>query len=148
MKKFKDFLLDENYSNGFQGAGLSSSTIPYDVDDAEIKNRINAVLGHTAISEFLNPFAAVQHIEMKLGQLGMSRVSIPSEDPRSENPDEVEFAENSGSFTVRFNRYGEIMGKSVDTPMDEIEKEEKNYDLKIKYQKLENNSYKVYGELV
>ena len=148
MKKFKDFILDENYSNGFQGAGLSSSTIPHDIDDAEIKNRINAVLGHTAISEFLNPFAAVQHIEMKLGQLGMSRVSIPSEDPRSENPDEVEFAENSGSFNVRLNRYGEIMGKSVDTPFDEIEKEEKNYDLQVNYEKLNTGAYRVVGSLV
>ena len=85
---------------------------------------------------------------MKLGQLGMSRVSIPSEDPRSENPDEVEFAENSGSFNVRFNRYGEIMGKSVDTPFDEIEKEEKNYDLQVNYEKLNTGAYRVVGSLV
>ena len=60
----------------------------------------------------------------------------------------LEEFDDSGEMMVSFTRYGEIMGKSVDTPMDEIEKEEKNYDLKIKYQKLENNSYKVYGELV
>ena len=40
------------------------------------------------------------------------------------------------------------MGKSVDTPFDEIEKEEKNYDLQVNYEKLNTGAYRVVGSLV
>jgi len=140
MKKFRDFILEDTQYD----AGLSSEHIPHDVDDANVKAKINAVLGHTAVSEYMNPNAAISQMEAKLGQLGISRVRNADQ---GEMPTLEEF-DDSGELMVSFTRYGEIMGKSVDTPMDEIEKEEKNYDLKIKYQKLENNSYKVYGELV
>ena len=43
---------------------------------------------------------------------------------------------------------GEIVGKSVDTPMDELDKEEKIFEVVVKYEKLENNFFKVYGSLV
>jgi len=140
MKKFRDFILEDTQYD----AGLSSEHIPHDVDDANVKAKINAVLGHTAVSEYMNPNAAISQMEAKLGQLGISRVRNADQ---GDMPTLEEF-DDSGEMMVSFTRYGEIMGKSVDTPMDEIEKEEKNYDLKIKYQKLENNSYKVYGELV
>ena len=46
MKTFKEYL-HENYDMpGFQGAGLSSSKIPYDIEDQEVKNKVNAILGH------------------------------------------------------------------------------------------------------
>lgn len=148
MKKFRDFILEDTMSaNALASqydAGLSSENIPHDVDDANVKAKINAVLGHTAVSEYMNPNAAISQMEAKLGQLGISRVHNADQ---GDMPALEEFDE-SGEMMVSFTRYGEIMGKSVDTPMDEIEKEEKNYDLKIRYQKLENNSYKVYGELV
>ena len=51
-------------------------------------------------------------------------------------------------MSISFSRYGEITGKSVDTPIDELDKEEKTYDLKVRYEKLETGSYKVYGQLV
>ena len=41
-----------------------------------------------------------------------------------------------------------MMGKSVDTPIDEIEKEEKIISLKVKYEQLDNGGFKVYGSLV
>ena len=69
MKTFKEYL-HENYDMpGFQGAGLSSSKIPYDIEDQEVKNKVNAILGHVAVSEFLNPRAAVAQMEAKLSLL-------------------------------------------------------------------------------
>ena len=62
--------------------------------------------------------------------------------------EELEFSEEEGEFDLNFSRYGEIMGKSVDTPIDEIEKEEKIISLKVKYEQLDNGCYKVYGSLV
>mgnify|MGYP003351010205 CR=1 FL=1 len=85
-------------------------------------------------------------MEAKLALLGLNRTSVPSEDPRNEVSD-VEFSEGSGSFVMPLSRYGQITGKSVDTPIDEIEKEEIVYNLNIRYEQLETGSYKVYGTL-
>jgi len=141
MKSFKNFITEA------QGIDLrTSEKVPYDINDADVKNKINAILGHTAVSEFLNPMSAVKQMEAKLSLLGLNRTSVPSEDPRNEVGD-VEFTEGTGSFTMPFSRYGQIIGKSVDTPIDEIEKEEVVYNLNIRYEQLETGSYKVYGEL-
>ena len=118
----------------------------YDINDADVKAKINAILGHTAVSDFLNPMSAVKQMEAKLELLGLNRTSVPSEDPRNEVSD-VEFSEENGSFVMPFSRYGQITGKSVDTPIDEIEKEEIVYNLNIRYEQLETGSYKVYGTL-
>ena len=54
MKSFKEFITEEHIE-GFGGAGLSSEKIPYDITDQAVKNKVNAILGHVAVSEFLNP---------------------------------------------------------------------------------------------
>ena len=51
MKTFKTYLqedLDHSYE------GMSGE---HNIDDAEIKSRLNAILGHTASMEFINPKA-------------------------------------------------------------------------------------------
>jgi hypothetical protein len=140
MKSFREFIVE------FTGdsAGLSSNTVPHNVDDADVKNTINAILGHVAVSEFLNPNAAVAQMEAKLGQLGIARMRNADQ---GEMAMEEEFGD-SGEMSISFSRYGEITGKSVDTPIDELDKEEKTYDLQVRYEKLDTGSYKVYGQLV
>ena len=128
MKSFKNFL--------FENTGQSVDA-PYELEDAEVVQRVNAVLGHVAVSEYMNPQAAVEQMKSKLSQIGLNPVS---------SEEELEFSE-SGEFDLNFSRYGEIMGKSVDTPIDELEKEEKIVSLKVKYEQLENGSYKVYGSI-
>lgn len=140
MKTFKDFIVEMSGDS----AGLSSRHIPHNVDDLDVKNTINAILGHVAVSEFMNPHAAVQQMEAKLGQLGIARMRNADQ---GEMPVEEEFGDN-GEMSISFSRYGEITGKSVDTPFDELDKEEKTYDLKVRYEKLETGAYKVYGSLV
>ena len=54
MKTFKTYLqedLDHSYE------GMSGE---HNIDDAEIKSRLNAILGHTASMEFINPKAQLQ----------------------------------------------------------------------------------------
>ena len=142
MKGFKEYITESGL-----GLGIDLRTThhtPYDVDDSEVKNSINAILGHVAVSEFLNPNAAVAQMESKLGQLGIARMRSADQ---GEMAMEEEFGD-SGEMSISFSRYGEITGKSVDTPIDELDKEEKTYDLKVRYEKLETGSYKVYGQLV
>jgi|TARA_B100000586_G_C19965585_1_gene365622 hypothetical protein len=136
MKKFKDFI-QEQYGHQ-EDAGLSSEHIPHDIDDHDVKQKINAVLGHTASSEYMNPRAAIAQMEAKLALLGLNS---------KENVNDLEFAEGAGEFDLNFSRYGEIIGKSVDTPHDEIDHEEKIVSLHVRYEQLETGSFKVYGSL-
>ena len=139
MKTFNQFI-NEGIARGstLQGSGLSSEQIPHDIDDVDVKNKVNAILGHTAVSEYLNPQAAVEQMKAKLSQLGLN--------PQTAD-EELEFTE-AGEFDLNFSRYGEIIGKTGDSEIDEIEKEEKVVSLNVRYEQLPNGSYKVYGSLV
>ena len=136
MKTFNQFI-NEGIARGstLQGSGLSSEQIPHDIDDVDVKNKVNAILGHTAVSEYLNPQAAVEQMKAKLSQLGLN--------PQTAD-EELEFSE-AGEFDLNFSRYGEIIGKTGDSEIDEIEKEEKVVSLNVRYEQLPNGSYKVYG---
>ena len=139
MKTFNQFI-NEGIARGapLQGAGLRAEQIPHDIDDVDVKNKVNAILGHTAVSEYLSPKAAVEQMKAKLSQLGLN--------PQTAD-EELEFSE-AGEFDLNFSRYGEIIGKTGNSEIDEIEKEEKVVSLKVKYEQLSNGSYKVYGSLV
>ena len=132
MKKFSQFMAEQQF-NAWPG----DEHAPYDIDDSSVKAKINAVLGHCASSEYMNPQAAVEQMKAKLSHVGLS----------CKQYDDVEFNE-SGEFDLSFSQYGETVGKTVDNPIDEFEKEEKIISLKVKYERLMNNSYKVYGSLV
>ena len=139
MTTFNQFI-NEGIARGstLQGSGLSSEQIPHDIDDVDVKNKVNAILGHTAVSEYLNPQAAVEQMKAKLSQLGLN--------PQTAD-EELEFSE-AGEFDLNFSRYGEIIGKTGNSEIDEIEKEEKVVSLNVRYEQLPNGSYKVYGSLV
>ena len=146
MKSFKQYLQEDHsgHGYGFQGAGLSSSKVPYDIEDQEVKNKVNAILGHCAVSEFLNPKAAVAQMESKLSMLGLHRKH--SVEGHGEVQEE-EFS-GSGEMNLEFSLRGETIGKSVDTPIDQLDKEEKVVSLKVRYEQLETGAFKVYGSLV
>jgi len=144
MKTFLEYINEDHSLDGFSGAGLSSSHIPYDIEDAEVKARVNAILGHVAVSEFLNPHAAIAQMESKLSQLGLMKMRSV------EGHGEVQQEEitGSGELDIQFSWLGETIGKSVDTPIDQLDKEEKVVSLKVKYEQLDTGSFKVYGSLV
>jgi len=136
MKKFKDFI-NENVGV-FQTSGLSSEHIPHDLDDPQVVSAINAVLGHTASVEFLNPRAAIAQMEAKLALLGLEL---------DHSAVEFDGLSEEGSFDIPMTRYGNIIGKSVDTPHDELDNEVKEYNLAIRFEKLDTGTYKVFGSL-
>ena len=133
MKNFKEFILEA------QGFDLrTAGFVPYEIDDSEVKDRVNALLGHVAVSEYLNPKAAVEQMKAKLSQIGLN--------PQAADED-LDFTLEEGEFSLAFSKFGEITGKSVDTPIDEFEKEEKIINLNVKYEQQDNGCYKVYGSL-
>ena len=131
MKRFAEFI---NEGHSTQVGCLESQHVPHDINDAEVKTRINAILGHTAVSEYLNPSAAIGQIDAKLGQLGLALETHP------------EITE-TGEYEVSMKRYGDQFGKSVDTPHDEFDEKTEVVQLKLKVEKLESGSFKVYGSI-
>ena len=132
MKNFKEFINEE-----IATAGLSSTNVPHDINDADVKSRINAILGHCAVSEFMTPSAALNQIEAKLNQLGIAK----------DGQQDIDMTE-SGTYSVSFKRYGDIFGKKVDTPHGEFDEETRPVLLNLRVEKLESGSFKVYGSLV
>ena len=133
MKNFKEFILEA------QGFDLrTAGFVPYEIDDSEVKDRVNALLGHVAVSEYLNPKAAVEQMKAKLSQIGLN--------PQAADED-LDFTLEEGEFSLAFSKFGEITGKSVDTPIDEFEKEEKIINLNVKYEQLDTGCYKLYCSL-
>ena len=131
MKRFAEF---KNESHASQVGCLESQHVPHDINDPEVKSRINAILGHCAVSEFMNPSAAVGQIDAKLGQLGLALETHP------------EITE-TGEYEVSMKRYGDQFGKTVDTPHDEFDTKTEVVQLKLKVEKLETGSFKVYGSI-
>lgn len=146
MKNFREFVTELYRPSTFFGSGLSSHKVPYDVTDGDVRNTINAILGHTAVSEFLNPKAAIGQVESKLAQIGINRTQRSLDDPSDEVQEET--FEGKGEIVMSFSQFGEIIGKSVDTPIDELDLEERTIDVKFKYEQLDNGTFKVYGSLV
>ena len=70
MKKFSQFI-QEQYGHQ-EDAGLSSQHVPHDIDDPDVQRKINAILGHTASSEYMTPEAAIGQMEAKLSLLGLA----------------------------------------------------------------------------
>ena len=132
MKKFAEFIA-ESHSHT-QVGGLESQHVPHDIKDPEVIARINAILGHTAVSEYLNPSAAIGQIDSKLGQLGLALETYP------------EITE-TGEYEVSMKRYGDQFGKTVDTPHDEFDEKVEVVQLRLKVEKLETGSFKVYGSI-
>ena len=132
MKKFAEFIA-ESHSHT-QVGGLESQHVPHDIKDPEVVARINAILGHTAVSEYMNPSAAIGQIDSKLGQLGLALETYP------------EITE-TGEYEVSMKRYGDQFGKSVDSPHDEFDETTEVVQLKLKVEKLESGSFKVYGSI-
>ena len=131
MKRFAEFIAETHHP---QVGGLESQKVPHDIKDPEVVARINAILGHTAVSEYLNPSAAIGQIDSKLGQLGLALETYP------------EITE-TGEYEVSMKRYGDQFGKSVDTPHDEFDEKVEVVQLKLKVEKLESGSFKVYGSI-
>ena len=77
-------------------------------------------------------------MKAKLSQIGLN--------PQAAD-EELDFTLEEGEFSLAFSKFGEITGKSVDTPIDEFEKEEKIINLNVKYEQLDKGCYKVYGSL-
>ena len=112
MKTFKAYLT-EDVNPGYEGMAGE-----HNIDDAEIKAKLNAILGHTASMEFINPKAAVAQMEAKLSLLGLSHDG---------NINDIDMSE-SGEFEISFSRYGNTTAATIPLILSDYESKLKKED--------------------
>ena len=148
MKSFKQFN-EAGYTDRFAQQGTEDETHAFfNVQDPEAMQKLNAYVGSVADKEYLQPDAAMHQLAMRLGTVGLNYTL-----PKIEG--------NSGKTVVELTQFGGRYGKTPENsngPMskgDEIEdgdgishRKEGGLKLEFKWEKQENNTYKVFANLI
>ena len=147
MKSFKQF--DEAYTDRFSHQSVENDNVGiFDIANPESLQKVNAFVGALAEQEYVQPDAAVHQLAMKLGTIGLT-YSLPK------------IEGNNGKTVVEVSQHGGRYGKTPansNGPMskgDEIEdgdgishRKEGGLKLEFKWEKQENNTYKVFANLI
>tara|TARA_Y100000994_G_scaffold183733_1_gene152523 strand:- start:76 stop:519 length:444 start_codon:yes stop_codon:yes gene_type:complete len=147
MKSFKQF--DEAYTDRFSHQSVENDNVGiFDIANPESLQKVNAFVGALAEQEYVQPDAAVHQLAMKLGTIGLT-YSLPK------------IEGNNGKTVVEVSQHGGRYGKTPENsngPMskgDEIEdgdgishRKEGGLKLEFKWEKQENNTYKVFANLI
>ena len=147
MKSFKQF--DEAYTDRFSHQSVENDNVGiFDIANPESLQKVNAFVGALAEQEYVQPDAAVHQLATKLGTIGLT-YSLPK------------IEGNNGKTVVEVSQHGGRYGKTPENsngPMskgDEIEdgdgishRKEGGLKLEFKWEKQENNTYKVFANLI
>ena len=147
MKSFKQY--NEAYTDRFSHQSTEDEThASFNVQDPESLQKLNGFVGALAEQEYLQPDAAIHQMAMKLGTVGL-QFALPKVEG------------NNGKTVVEVSQYGGRYGKTSDNsngPMSkgtEIEdgdgishKKEGGLKLEFKWERQDNNTYKVFASLI
>ena len=147
MKSFKQY--NEAYTDRFSHQSVENDNVGiFDIANPESLQKVNAFVGALAEQEYVQPDAAVHQLAMKLGTIGLT-YSLPK------------IEGNNGKTVVEVSQHGGRYGKTPENsngPMskgDEIEdgdgishRKEGGLKLEFKWEKQENNTYKVFANLI
>lgn len=152
MKSFKQHIKENHYEGDAQGVGTTdngnsvedSRIGAHNIENPEVLKQVNAFVGSIADREYLAPLHAVSELREKLGRLGLSfdnNVVLP------EN--------GNGKVVVTLKQFGGRYGKDTDSKPDEVinddgisHRKEGGLKLEFNFEKLNNNSSKVYAKLI
>jgi hypothetical protein len=152
MKSFKQHIKEAHYEGDAQGVGTTdnqnsvedSHIGAHNIDHPDVLNKINAFVGSIADREYLVPLHAVAELKEKLSRLGLTfdgNVTLPES--------------GSGSVVVNLKQFGGRYGKDTDSKPDEVinddgisHRKEGGLKLEFNFEKLNNNSSKVYAKLI
>lgn len=152
MKSFKQHIKEAHYEGDAQGVGTTdnqnsvedSRIGAHNIENPEVLKQVNAFVGSIADREYLAPLHAVSELREKLGRLGLSfdnNVVLPES--------------GNGSVVVTLKQFGGRYGKDTDSKPDEVinddgisHRKEGGLKLEFNFEKLNNNSSKVYAKLI
>ena len=150
MKSFKQHIKEDHYEGDAQGVGTTDNSNSvedsrlgaHNIENANVLKQINAFVGSIADREYINPDHAISELREKLGRLGLSFANLVLEGDK-------------GTVTVDLKQFGGRYGKDTDSKPDEVinddgisHRKEGGLKLEFNFEKLNNNSSKVYAKLI
>jgi hypothetical protein len=150
MKSFKQHIKEAHYEGDAQGVGTSDNQNSVEdgvisaanIEKPEVLERVNAFVGAIADKEYINPEHAVSILREKLSRIGLT----------FEN---VKFEGDKGSITVALTQFGGRYGKTPSTKPEDVinddgisHRKEGGLKLEFNFEKLNNNTSKVYAKLI
>jgi hypothetical protein len=149
MRSFKQHIKENNYAGDAQGVGtmdqnsIEDSRIgAHNIENPEVLKQVNAFVGSIADREYINPSHAINELKEKLARIGLSFGNVILEGDK-------------GSVTVDLKQFGGRFGKDADTKPEDVINDDgishrKTGGLKLEFnfEKLSNNTSKVYAKLI
>jgi hypothetical protein len=150
MKSFKQHIKEASYEGDAQGVGTTDNNNSvedsrlgaHNIENANVLKQVNAFVGSIADREYINPDHAISELREKLSRLGLSF-------------DNVILEGDKGTVTVNLKQFGGRYGKDTDSKPDEVinddgisHRKEGGLKLEFNFEKLNNNSSKVYAKLI
>ena len=128
-------IVEDGYSQNPTGDGTDMSL--NDIRNPEVLEQLNAHVGMIGQREYINPKGALLQLQGKLASIGLT-FDIPA------------MTENKGVAEAPLTQFGGITGKSVTTPIDQLDDENPAEGLKLQfdYEKLPTGCTKVYAKIV
>ena len=149
MRSFKQHIKENNYAGDAQGVGtmdqnsIEDSRIgAHNIENPEVLKQVNAFVGSIADREYINPSHAINELKEKLARIGLSFGNVILEGDK-------------GSVTVDLKQFGGRFGKDVDTKPEDVinddgisHRKQGGLKLEFNFEKLSNNTSKVYAKLI
>jgi len=151
MRTFKQHIKEGHYAGDAQGVGtevrnnsVEDSRIgAHNIESPEVLNKVNAFVGAIADREYINPDLAISELREKLGRIGLSF------------DNNVVLEGDKGTVVVNLKQFGGRFGKDLDTKPEDVIKDdgishrkEGGLKLEFKFEKISNNTSKVYAKLI
>jgi hypothetical protein len=149
MKSFKQHIKEGHYAGDAQGIGTATQNSVEDsrigahnIENVEVLKLVNAFVGSIADREYINPNHAISELKEKLSRIGLSF-------------DNVILEGDKGSVSVNLKQFGGRYGKDVDTKPEDVINDDGishrkigGLKLEFNFEKLSNNTSKVYAKLI
>ena len=149
MKTFKQHIKEGGYEGDAMGVGVETSKSVEDsrigahnIENPEVLKMVNAFVGSIADKEYLIPGQAINELKEKLGRIGLSFGN-------------VELEGDKGTVQLEVKQFGGRYGKDTDTKPEDVinddgisHRKEGGLKIEFKYEKLNNNTSKVYAKLI
>ena len=141
MKNFNQFVTEAPTGLWNQTPVSMNGDDNFDIANPSVLKRVNAFVGSIADREYLIPEAAIQQLRNFMMRIGVQfpKVDLPE----------------SGSISLPLSQWGGRFGKDLDTPYDEVIKDDGisnrkpgGMNLKIDQESVVNGSWKVYAKIV
>ena len=149
MRSFKQHIKESHYEGDAQGVGTMDQNSVEDsrigvhnIENPEVLKQVNAFVGSIADREYINPDHAISQLREKLARIGLSFGNVVLEGDK-------------GSVTVDLKQFGGRYGKDVDSKPEDVinddgisHRKEGGLKLEFNFEKLNNNTSKVYAKLI